>query len=134
MTRRLWVSALLACAALYALALVAAGRATGFHVGLNDFWGNYYLSSAADLSRPGTLYNGFFPFGYTLATRLIGGGSPAFGMFLVNVALAVLLALSVAMSVFAAPLQRYTQAAASQLRDRSAYFAAVLGEHPRVLV
>jgi len=68
MTRRLWVSALLACAALYALALVAAGRATGFHVGLNDFWGNYYLSSAADLSRPGTLYNGFFPFGYTLAT------------------------------------------------------------------
>lgn len=96
MTRRLWGSALLACAALYALALVAAGRATGFHVGLNDFWGNYYLSSAADLSRPGTLYNGFFPFGYTLATRLIGGGSPAAGMFLVNVALAVLLALSVA--------------------------------------
>ncbi len=96
MTRRLWGSALFLCAALYALALVAAGRATGFHVGLNDFWGNYYLASAADLSRPGTLYNGFFPFGYTLAARLIGGSNPAFGMYLVNVALAVLLALSVA--------------------------------------
>ncbi len=43
-------------------------------------------------------------------------------------ATSLLLALSVAMSVFAAPLQRYTQAAAIQLRDRSAYFAAVLGE------
>lgn len=96
MTRRLWVAALLVCAALYALLLVAAGRATGFHVGLNDFWGNYYLASAAALSRPGTLYNGFFPCGYTLATRLIGGANPAFGMYLANVALAALLALSVA--------------------------------------
>ena len=39
-----------------------------------------------------------------------------------------LLALSVAMSIFAAPLQRYTQAAAAQLLDRDAYAAAVLGE------
>ena len=96
MTRRLWGAALLVCAALYALLLVAAGRATGFHVGLNDFWGNYYLASAAALSRPGTLYNGFFPCGYTLATRLIGGANPAFGMYLANIALAALLALSVA--------------------------------------
>jgi len=39
-----------------------------------------------------------------------------------------LLAASVAMSVFAAPLQRYTQAAALQLADRKAYADAVLGE------
>ena len=39
-----------------------------------------------------------------------------------------LLALSVAMSVFAAPLQRYTAAAAEQLLDRKAYADAVLGE------
>lgn len=40
----------------------------------------------------------------------------------------MLLALSVAMSVYAAPLQRYTQAAAEQLLDRNAYADAVLGE------
>ena len=40
----------------------------------------------------------------------------------------MLLAASVAMSVFAAPLQRYTQAAALQLADRKAYADAVLGE------
>jgi multicomponent K+:H+ antiporter subunit D len=40
----------------------------------------------------------------------------------------MLLALSVAMSVFAAPLQAYTQAAAAQLLDRNAYAEAVLGE------
>ena len=32
------------------------------------------------------------------------------------------------MSVFAGPLQRYTQAAAAQLADRKAYADAVLGE------
>lgn len=40
----------------------------------------------------------------------------------------MLLAATVAMSVFAAPLQRYTQAAAEQLLDRAAYARAVLGE------
>jgi len=44
------------------------------------------------------------------------------------VATSMLLAASVAMSVFAAPLQRYTQATAAQLTDTRAYFEAVLGE------
>jgi multicomponent K+:H+ antiporter subunit D len=39
-----------------------------------------------------------------------------------------LLAASVAMSIFAGPLQRYSEAAAEQLRDRKAYADAVLGE------
>jgi multicomponent K+:H+ antiporter subunit D len=39
-----------------------------------------------------------------------------------------LIAASVAMSAFAAPLQRYTAAAALQLLDRAAYARAVLGE------
>jgi multicomponent K+:H+ antiporter subunit D len=43
-------------------------------------------------------------------------------------ATSMLLAASVAMSVFAAPLQRYTQATAAQLADTRAYFEAVLGE------
>ena len=40
----------------------------------------------------------------------------------------MLLAASVAMSAFAAPLQRYTAAAAGQIQDRAAYARAVLGE------
>jgi multicomponent K+:H+ antiporter subunit D len=43
-------------------------------------------------------------------------------------ATALLLALSVALSVFAGPVQRYAQAAAEQLGDRAAYGRAVLGE------
>jgi multicomponent K+:H+ antiporter subunit D len=43
-------------------------------------------------------------------------------------ATSMLLVASVAMSVFAGPLQRYTQAAAAQLADRKAYADAVLGE------
>ncbi len=43
-------------------------------------------------------------------------------------ATALLLAMTVAMSVFAGPLQRYTLAAAEQLGDRAAYGRAVLGE------
>ena len=39
----------------------------------------------------------------------------------------LLLATTVAMSVFAAPIQRYTAAAAQQLEDRGAYARAVLG-------
>jgi multicomponent K+:H+ antiporter subunit D len=49
---------------------------------------------------------------------------------LVGATLALLLA-SVLMSVFAAPLLRYTAAAAEQLLDRNAYGRAVLGEQGR---
>jgi multicomponent K+:H+ antiporter subunit D len=44
------------------------------------------------------------------------------------VATLALLAAGVAMTAFAAPLQRYTQATATQLLDRAAYARAVLGE------
>jgi multicomponent K+:H+ antiporter subunit D len=42
------------------------------------------------------------------------------------VATLALLALTVGMSIAAAPIQRYTQAAAEQLQDREAYARAVL--------
>ena len=42
-----------------------------------------------------------------------------------------LLVTTVAMSIFAAPLQRYTAAAALQLLDRKAYARAVLGSDER---
>jgi multicomponent K+:H+ antiporter subunit D len=43
-------------------------------------------------------------------------------------AVALLMALTVALTVFAGPVQRYTAAAAGQLVDRAAYGRAVLGE------
>jgi multicomponent K+:H+ antiporter subunit D len=53
-----------------------------------------------------------------------GGASPR-----LLAATLALIGASVAMTVFAAPLQRYTEAAALQLQDRAAYARAVLGEH-----
>ncbi len=55
------------------------------------------------------------------------GGSSGASPQLVGATL-LLLAATVAMSVFAAPIQRYTAAAAAQLGDRAAYARAVLGE------
>ncbi len=54
-------------------------------------------------------------------------GNSGFSLQLVGATLA-LLAATVAMSVFAAPIQRYTAAAAEQLVDRGAYARAVLGD------
>jgi multicomponent K+:H+ antiporter subunit D len=60
-----------------------------------------------------------------------GGGAPAGGAGasprLISATLA-LLGATVAMSVWAAPIQRYTAQAAEQLLDRAAYARAVLGE------
>lgn len=58
--------------------------------------------------------------------RAPGTGGGASASLLASVLL--LLAASVAMSAFAAPLQRYTAAAAEQIQDRAAYARAVLGE------
>jgi multicomponent K+:H+ antiporter subunit D len=55
-----------------------------------------------------------------------GGASGASGSLLG--ATVALLAMSVMLSVWAAPVQRYTAAAAAQLSDRAAYAAAVLPE------
>ena len=61
-----------------------------------------------------------------LPVRADAGASPK----LVG-ATVLLLAATVAMSVFAAPIQRYTEAAALQLVDRKAYARAVLGDDER---
>jgi len=61
-----------------------------------------------------------------LARQGDAGASPA----LVGATMLLLLA-TVAMSVFAAPLQRYAEAAALQLLDRRAYARAVLGHDDR---
>lgn len=57
----------------------------------------------------------------------VPGGASGASAPLLGATLA-LLAMSVLMSAFAAPIQRYTAAAAAQLLDRDAYARAVLGE------
>ena len=58
----------------------------------------------------------------TCPTGAASGASPK----LIGATL-LLIAATVAMSVFAAPIERYTAAAALQLVDRAAYARAVLG-------
>ena len=63
---------------------------------------------------------------WNVRTDLPAPGSAGMSPKLIGATL-LLLATTVAMSVFAAPIQRYTAAAAEQLADRGAYARAVLG-------
>ena len=63
---------------------------------------------------------------WNVRTDLPASGSAGMSPKLIGATL-LLLATTVAMSVFAAPIQRYTAAAAEQLADRAAYARAVLG-------
>jgi hypothetical protein len=60
-----------ACA--YSLALLALDVWTGFHIGINDFWGAYYQAENLDFGDPQTLYDGFFPIGYPFLLRMAPG-------------------------------------------------------------
>jgi len=72
------------------------------------------------LARAGSIM--FWHVRHDLPDSAASGASPK----LIGATL-LLIAATVAMSVFAAPIQRYTDAAALQLNDRSAYAQAVLG-------
>ncbi len=69
--QRVWLWRIWMYAALYAAALLFANYRTGFHVGLNDFWGNYYQAENLRLSDANTLYDGFFPIGYPVLLRSV---------------------------------------------------------------
>ncbi len=62
---------LYACA--YSVVLLALDVWTGFHIGLNDYWGGYYQAENIDFTDPQTLYEGFFPIGYPVLLRLAPG-------------------------------------------------------------
>jgi multicomponent K+:H+ antiporter subunit D len=72
------------------------------------------------LARAGSIM--FWHVRHDLPDSAASGASPK----LIGATL-LLLAATVAMSVFAAPIHRYTDAAALQLNDRAAYALAVLG-------
>nr|MCU0964999.1 monovalent cation/H+ antiporter subunit D [Burkholderiaceae bacterium] len=72
------------------------------------------------LARAGSIM--FWHVRHDLPDSAASGASPK----LIGATL-LLIAATVAMSVFAAPIQRYTDAAALQLNDRAAYALAVLG-------
>jgi hypothetical protein len=58
--------------ALYGMVCLTATASIGFHVGLNDFWGNLALADLLEWSKPASWYNQFFPIGYTLLLRVLG--------------------------------------------------------------
>lgn len=81
-------------ACLYSLALLLLNYWNGFHVGINDFWANYYQADNQDFSDAATLYDGFFPIGYPTLLRLAPGDdyieagfaiAAAFRIFLIGV-------------------------------------------------
>jgi multicomponent K+:H+ antiporter subunit D len=77
------------------------------------------LLTLVGLARAGSIL--FWHVREDLPACTASGGSPR-----LQAATGLLLALTVAMSVFAGPVQRYTAAAAVQLGDRAAYGRAVL--------
>jgi multicomponent K+:H+ antiporter subunit D len=79
------------------------------------------LLTLVGLARAGSLL--FWHVRDDISTSGASGASPR----LLGATLS-LLAMTVAMSIWAAPIQRYTAAAAVQLSDRAAYARAVLGE------
>ena len=80
----------------FAVLIALVGILTDFHAPLNDFWGNWHLARKLDLHDPDTLYDGFFPVGYTALLRgLAGAGFPAQAAVGINVLLTWLLALAV---------------------------------------
>ena len=85
-------------ASLYAWACVAHGRATGFYVPLNDFWGNAFAANTwawvASLQ-----WNGFFPPGYPTVLSVLPGSRLVESAFFFNVLLGVALMLIVWASV-----------------------------------
>jgi hypothetical protein len=79
----------------FALVIALVGLVTNFHTPLNDFWGNYHLSQKLDSRDLATLYDGFFPIGYTALLRALSGfGFPSVPALEINVVLTWLLAFS----------------------------------------
>lgn len=62
-----------AYACLYSLAVLLLNYWNGFHVGINDFWANYYQADNQNFGDAATLYDGFFPVGYPALLRLAPG-------------------------------------------------------------
>src|SRR5450759_331960 len=93
---RLKTAARIACAALpFAVVIALVGVLTDLHTPLNDFWGNYYLSQRLDPRHLDTLYDGFYPVGYTVLLRLLPRfGYPPFSALGINAVLTWLLAFS----------------------------------------
>ncbi len=84
--RDVWV---FAC--LYSLVLLLLNYWNGFHVGINDFWANYYQADNQDFSDAATLYDGFFPIGYPTLLRMLPGDDYVEAGFLIAAACRMLL-------------------------------------------
>jgi len=78
-------------ACLYSITLLLLNYWNGFHVGINDFWANYYQADNQDFSDAATLYDGFFPIGYPTLLRLAPGDDYIEAGFAIAAACRVLL-------------------------------------------
>jgi hypothetical protein len=93
--RRAPLYAVICYLVLYGLAHVAIGVLTGFHISLNDWWGNLFIAHHLDLHHLASFYNGFYPVGYNLVLRAFAS-HPIELAYLFNIALGLALLASVA--------------------------------------
>jgi hypothetical protein len=93
--RSLSFSILLSIAAAGFLALV--GVYIHHYASGNDLWDNHYLAMAMNFSDVKSLYDGFFPIGYSLILKALAGEHfPVYAAFYINVVLALCLFMTVA--------------------------------------
>lgn len=78
-------------ACFYSLALLFLNYWNGFHIGVNDFWANYYQADNQDFTDAATLYDGFFPIGYPTLLRLAPGDDYVEAGFAITAACRLLL-------------------------------------------
>ena len=68
------------------IVLVVYSMQTSFYPILNDFWGNYYLSRTLRFEDSSTLYNAFFPVGYSVILKIMDSGrNPAVNAMYLNI-------------------------------------------------
>jgi hypothetical protein len=83
-----WIYILLSIAAAGLLSII--GVIIGYFPGGNDLFDNHYLAMAINFRDIKSLYDGFFPIGYSLLLKfLVGSHYPAIAAFYVNILLTV---------------------------------------------
>jgi hypothetical protein len=76
----------------YAAVVLAVGLFTGFYAAHNDFWDICFYAGHLDLSMPRSLYNAFFPIGFSLVLKpFMGVVAPEIVGFALNLLCAMIL-------------------------------------------
>jgi hypothetical protein len=85
MKKQHWYLLIISYLLIYGGICIFVSSYTNFHVGLNDFWGFYYLSENLDINTPESLSNRFSPIGYPIFLKLLSFGNQIVAAHLINI-------------------------------------------------